>query len=82
MHFIYEALRKTNGSTDGTKNLQAMMDLEWESPRGPVKLDPATRDLIQNAYVRRTERAANGEMQNIEFATIPMVKDPTRPAKP
>lgn len=82
MHFIYEALRKTNGSTDGTKNLQAMMDLEWESPRGPVKLDPTTRDLIQNAYVRRTERAANGEMQNIEFATIPMVKDPTRPAKP
>ena len=78
IHLIYESLKKTNASTDGEKLVGAMLGLEWESPRGPVKVDPATRDLIQNAYVRRAERMADGEVYNVEFATIPNTKDPTR----
>ncbi len=81
MHLIYEALRKTGGSVDGEQNLKAMIGLEWESPRGPVKLDAETRDLIQNVYIRRSERLSDGEIWNVEFDKIPMVKDPTRPAK-
>ncbi len=81
MHLIYEALKRTNGSTDGEKLVEAMKNVEWESPRGPVKVDPETRDLIQNVYVRRAERLPDGEIYNVEFATIPAVKDPTRPAK-
>lgn len=79
MHLIYESLKKTGGAaTDGDKLVAAMLGMEWESPRGPVKVDPATRDLIQNAYIRRAERMADGEVYNVEFATIPNTKDPTR----
>lgn len=81
MHLIYEALRKTNGAADGEKLVEAMKGLAWESPRGPVRVDPETRDLIQNVYIRRAQRLADGEIYNVEFATIPAVKDPTRPAK-
>ena len=81
MHLIYEALRKTSGATDGEKLVDAMKNVAWESPRGPVKVDPETRDLIQNVYIRRAQRLADGEVYNVEFATIPAVKDPTRPAK-
>ena len=81
MHMIYEALKKTGGKGDGDALVKAMIGMEFESPRGPVKLDGETRDLIQNIYVRRTEKGADGELYNVEFATIPNVKDPTRPAK-
>lgn len=81
MHLIYEALKRTNGATDGEKLVEAMKNVEWESPRGPVKVDPETRDLIQNVYVRRAEKLPDGEIYNVEIATIPAVKDPTRPAK-
>jgi branched-chain amino acid transport system substrate-binding protein len=81
MHLVYESLKKTNGDTDGEKLVASMMGMEWESPRGPVKVDPATRDLIQNVYVRRAERMSDGEVYNVEFAAIPATKDPTRPAK-
>ena len=81
MHLVYEALKKTGGSADGEKMVVAMKGMEWESPRGPVKVDPETRDLVQNVYVRRAERMSDGEVYNVEFATIPATKDPTRPAK-
>ena len=75
MHVIYEALRKTNGATDGTQLLEAMKGTSWVSPRGPMSIDPATRDVVQNVYVRKVERK-DGELYNIEFATFPNVKDP------
>lgn len=81
MHLVYEALKKTGGNVDGEKLVGAMKGMEWESPRGPVKVDPETRDLVQNVYVRRAERMSDGEVYNVEFATIPATKDPTRPAK-
>jgi len=79
MHLIYEALKKTNGSTDGEKLVEAMKSMSWTSPRGPISIDPATRDIIQNIYVRKVERVG-GELYNVEFATIPNVKDPVKAA--
>lgn len=75
MHLIYEALKKTGGDADGTKLLEAMKGLAWESPRGPISIDPQTRDIIQNIYVRKVEKV-NGELYNVEFATFEAVKDP------
>lgn len=77
MHMIYEALKKTNGATDGAALVNAMKGLSWTSPRGPVTLDPDTREMIQNIYIRRVERVG-GELYNIEFATIPDYKDPSK----
>lgn len=80
MRLITEALKKTNGNTDGEALVNAMKGMTFESPRGPILIDPETRDIVQNIYIRRTERK-NGEIYNIEFDTIPMVKDPVKAAK-
>jgi branched-chain amino acid transport system substrate-binding protein len=80
MHLIYEALKKTNGDTNGDKLIAAMKGMKWESPRGPIQIDPDTRDIIQNIYVRKVEKK-NGELYNVEFATFEAIKDPVKAAK-
>ncbi|MCX7362009.1 MAG: ABC transporter substrate-binding protein [Alphaproteobacteria bacterium] len=80
MHLIYEALKKTKGATDGEKLIAAMKGMAWESPRGPISIDADTRDIVQNIYVRKVEKVG-GELYNVEFATIPNVKDPVKAAK-
>jgi branched-chain amino acid transport system substrate-binding protein len=77
MHLIYEALKKTHGATDGDALVNAMKGMSWVSPRGPMTIDPATRETIQNIYIRKVERL-NGELYNVEFATIPDFKDPSK----
>jgi branched-chain amino acid transport system substrate-binding protein len=80
MHLIYKSIEATRGSTDGSTIVNAMRGMRWESPRGPVEIDPRTRDIIQNIYVRRVEKR-DGKLYNVEFATIPMVKDPVKEAR-
>jgi branched-chain amino acid transport system substrate-binding protein len=75
MHVIYEALRKTNGSTDGTALIAAMKGMAWESPRGPISIDRNTGEVVQNIYIRNVERV-NGELRNVEFVTFNNVRDP------
>ncbi len=75
MAAIYAALKKTNGDADGDKLIAAMKGLQFESPRGPVMIDPETRDIIQTVYYRRAEER-NGKLYNIEFDQIKSVKDP------
>ena len=79
MHLIYEGLKKTNGQ-GGQALIDAMKGMSWTSPRGPVSIDPQTRDIVQNIYVRKVEKVG-GELFNVEFATIPNVKDPVKAAK-
>ena len=75
MHLIYEALKKTGGDTDGEKLVNAMKGMAWQSPRGPMSIDPATRDVVQNVYIRKVEEVG-GKLWSVEFATIENVKDP------
>ena len=75
LHLIYEALKKTNGNAEGDALLAAMKGMAWESPRGPISIDPQTRDIVQNIYIRKVEKV-NGQLWNQEFATIKDVKDP------
>jgi branched-chain amino acid transport system substrate-binding protein len=79
MRLVYDALRKTHGRTDGDALLAAMKGMAWESPRGPVAIDAATRDIVQNVYIRRVERI-DGELYNVEFDTYEAVKDPAKAA--
>ena len=80
MHLIYEALKKTDGDTNGDKLVAAMKGLKWESPRGPISIDPETRDIVQNVYIRKVEKK-NGQLYNVEFATFKAIKDPIKAAK-
>jgi branched-chain amino acid transport system substrate-binding protein len=80
MHLIYEALKKTSGKTDGEALIGAMKGMKWESPRGPISIDPDTREIVQNIYLRKVEKVG-GELYNVEFATVEAVKDPIKAAK-
>lgn len=76
MHALIEGLKKTNGQ-GGDALVNAMKGLSWVSPRGPISIDPETRDIVQNVYIRRVARV-DGELYNVEFETIPNVKDPAK----
>ena len=80
MHLIYEALKKTQGKTDGEALINAMKGMKWESPRGPISIDPQTRDIVQNIYIGKVEKV-QGELYNVEFATFDAVKDPLKMKK-
>jgi branched-chain amino acid transport system substrate-binding protein len=73
MHVIYEALKKTNGSSDVTALMAAMKGMSWESPRGPMSIDRQSGDVVHNIYIRKVEKMG-GELHNVEFATFEAVK--------
>jgi branched-chain amino acid transport system substrate-binding protein len=50
------------------------------SPRGPISIDPETRDIIQNEYMREVKKVG-GQLANVEFETFPNVKDPWKELK-
>jgi len=75
MHLIYAALEKAGANASGDELLAAMKGMSWTSPRGPVSIDPETRDIVQNIYIRRSEMV-DGQIYNVEFETIKDVKDP------
>jgi branched-chain amino acid transport system substrate-binding protein len=79
MHAIYEALKKTKGNTDGQALVDAAKGLKWMSPRGPMSIDPETRDVIQTIYIRKVEMK-DGEPTNVAFDKIENVKDPVKEA--
>jgi branched-chain amino acid transport system substrate-binding protein len=80
MYLIYEALKKTGGNSNGDALIAAMKGMAWESPRGPIRIDPDTRDVVQDVYIRRVERI-DGELYNVEFDTYEAVKDPGNTAQ-
>lgn len=80
IHLVYEALKKTGGKADGDSLIAAMKGMAWESPRGPISIDPETRDIVQNVYIRKVEKK-DGELYNIEFETFKDVKDPGKTKK-
>ncbi len=77
IHLIYEALKKTGGKTDGDSLIAAAKGMKWQSPRGPMMIDPETRDVIQTVYIRRVEKVG-GKLVNVEFDKIENVKDPVK----
>jgi branched-chain amino acid transport system substrate-binding protein len=74
------ALKKTGGNADGDKVMDALKGLAFESPRGPIEIDAATRDIVQTVYIRKTEKV-NGKLVNVEFDKFDRVKDPAKEAK-
>jgi branched-chain amino acid transport system substrate-binding protein len=79
MHLIYEALKKTGGNSEGDALIAAIKGMAWESPRGPVSIDPDTRDIVSNIYIRKVVKT-DGQLWSEEFETYPNVKDPMKVA--
>jgi branched-chain amino acid transport system substrate-binding protein len=81
MAAIAEALKKTGGSVEVERFVAALKGMKLMSPRGPIMIDPETRDIVQNIYIRRVEKQGDA-LVNVEIATIPMVKDPWKELNP
>jgi branched-chain amino acid transport system substrate-binding protein len=81
MRLIYAALEKTGGKTDGQDLIDAAKGMAWESPRGPISIDPETRDIVQTVYIRRVEKV-DGRLVNVEFDKVENVKDPLKARMP
>jgi len=75
MEMIFHMLKATGGKRDADKMMAAIKGYSWMSPRGPVQVDPETRELIQNIYIRRVERV-DGKLINKAFVTYKAEKDP------
>jgi branched-chain amino acid transport system substrate-binding protein len=81
MHVIYESVKKAGGKTDGDSLIAAAKGLKWVSPRGPMSIDPETRDVVQTIYIRKVQKVA-GEPQNVAFDKVENVKDPVKARMP
>lgn len=67
MHIIQKMVEATDGKKDGAKAIEAIKGYQWESPRGPASIDPETRHITQNVYLRKVERGADGQLRNTEI---------------
>lgn len=75
MNAIYQVSQKLNGKIDGDKAMAVLKGMKINSPRGPISIDPATRDVVQTVYVRKVEMVG-GQPYNIEFDQFTNQKDP------
>ena len=81
MHLIYETLKKTGGKADGDSLIAAAKGMKWESPRGPVQIDPETRDIILTVYINKVTKTPEG-LRNVEIDKVENVKDPVKARMP
>ena len=82
MAMIYGVIKQTGGKFDGDQAMKILSNWkDADSPRGPFSINPETRDVIENVYIRRGQMV-NGKLANVEFDTIPNVKDPWKEANP
>ena len=79
MHAHLRGLKKTKGDADGEKLIAAAKGMKWESPRGPMSIDPETRDVVENIYIQQVEKVG-GKLVNVEFDKVKNVKDPVHEA--
>jgi branched-chain amino acid transport system substrate-binding protein len=82
MAMIFDLIKATKGSFTADEAMAFFKN--WknpDSPRGPIMIDPKTRDIIQNVYIRRVDKV-DGKLANVEITTIPMVKDPWKELNP
>jgi branched-chain amino acid transport system substrate-binding protein len=75
MAVVYEVAKKLNGKIDPDKAMEIIKGMKIDSPRGPIHIDPQTRDVVQTVYVRKVEKK-DGKLFNIEFDKFENVKDP------
>ncbi|KQY79026.1 amino acid-binding protein [Ensifer sp. Root142] len=76
MHVIYKMIEATGGEQEAQKAVDAVKGLTWTSPRGPVSIDPESRHITQNIYLREVTKADDGTYYNKEVQTFEKQGDP------
>jgi branched-chain amino acid transport system substrate-binding protein len=75
MSAIYDVVQKLDGKIDADKAMEIFKHESFTSPRGPISIDPETRDIVQTVYLRKVEKV-NGELRSVEQQQFPSMKDP------
>ena len=75
MAAIYDVAQKLDGKIDADKAMEILKHESFTSPRGPISIDPQTRDIVQTVYLRRVEKI-DGELRSVEQQSFPNMKDP------
>ena len=81
MAAIYEVARKLNGKIDGDKAMEAAKSFKFASPRGPISIDPETRDIVMNEYLAEVVKGKDGKLHQKVLGKIDNVKDPCKEQK-
>jgi branched-chain amino acid transport system substrate-binding protein len=82
MAAVFDLIKETKGKFTGDEAIKFLTTWKTNnSPRGPISIDPATRDIVQNVYMRKAEMN-DRKLANVEFDTIPNVKDPWKELNP
>ena len=80
MAAIFEVIRKLDGKIDAEKAIEVLKGWKFDSPRGPISIDPETRDIVMNEYVHKI--VMKGGRLVVEVGEIfPNVKDPCKRLK-
>lgn len=82
MAAIYDLVRSTNGNFTSDQAMQFLS--HWknpDSPRGPIAIDPETRDIVQTVYINRVEMV-DGKPANVNLGKVENVKDPWKELNP
>lgn len=75
MAAIAEVAKRLGGKIDADRAMEVLKGLKLASPRGPISIDPETRDIVQTIYIRRVQKVGN-EYWNVEFDKVVDFKDP------
>ena len=82
MDAIFYAIREQKGKIDPDKTMELLKHYKANSPRGPIAIDPETRDIVQNEYLREV-RKVGGQLENVELETVAtQYKDPWKAFNP
>ena len=81
MRLMYDAVAELGPKVNGDQFIKFAKGRAWDSPRGPISIDPVERDIIQNMYLRQVEKR-DGKLVNIDIMTVPNVRDPWKVANP
>lgn len=75
MAAIVHAAQAAKGKMDGTAAVKSLLGWKFDSPQGPISIDPQTRDIVMNEYLAEVVKGADGKLHQKVLATVPDVKD-------
>jgi branched-chain amino acid transport system substrate-binding protein len=81
MAAIFDVIKQQNGKIDPDKTMALLKGWKTDSPRGPLMIDPDTRDVVQNEYMREVKKVGD-HTANVEFENLGLFKDPWKEFNP
>jgi len=75
MAAIVHAVQATKGKMDGDDAVKSLLGWTFDSPQGPIMIDPETRDIVMNEYFSEVVKGTDGRLHEKVLSEIDHVKD-------